>query len=441
MALSVCKYVVAALVLGISAFGVIAAQAGVPFPTADTPKPVDRGSLRELAGNSEVSVTVALRLHDPDGAEALLRRVTTPGDPQFHKFLTPDQFLAKFGPAEADVEKVAAGLRHYGLSVERATSMTLRATGTSAKLEQAFGVTLHVFAVAAKGPAATLYGTFGRSSGSAVVGLDTRPQFRPRYRQAPAALRSAQQRGQNGNANLINPFGHLTVADFAKYYDVLPFSAKGVTGSGRTIGIVTLANFTPSDAFTYWSALGPTVNPGRIDGGPGAPSDVSASVETTLDVEQSGGIAPGANIIVYMAPNTNQAFVDVFAAAIDANTADSISTSFGAWEWLDNLENAPVTDPATGKTVSSLQAIHELFLQAGIQGQSMFAAAGDCGAYDVGVTPGFSFPLRVDNPASDPAITAAGGTTLPGTQSYVIPGSTTPFVAPERAGRLGERRS
>jgi kumamolisin len=443
MTLSVCKYVVAALVLGVSAFGVSAALAGVPFPAAGTPKPVDRGLLRELAGGTEVSVTVALRLRDPNGAEALLGRLTTPGDPQFHKFLTPDQFLAKFGPADADVEKVAASLRRYGLSVERASSMTLRATGTPARLEKAFGVTLHVFEVAAKGPAPAY--SFraplqrpkvpDEAAGlvSAVAGFDTRPQFQPRYRQAPAALRSAEQRRQKGNANTINPFGYLTVADFAQHYDVLPLSAKGATGSGRTIGIVTLANFTQGDAFTYWKALGLTVNPGRItvvnvDGGPGAPSDVSGSIETTLDVEQSGGIAPGAKIVVYMAPNTNQAFVDAFAAAIDANTADSISTSWGEWEWLDSLENAPVTDPATGKTVSTLLALHELFVKAGIQGQSMFAAAGDCGAYDVGENAGSSLPLSVDHPASDPAVTAAGGTTLPGTQSYTIPGSTTPFV-------------
>ena len=100
-----------------------------------------------------------------------------------------------------------------------------------------------------------------------------------------------------------------------------------MTGAGRTIGILTFAAFTPSDAFAYWAALGLKVNPNRIqivnvDGGPGAPSDASGSLETTLDVEQSGGIAPGANIIVYQAPNTLANFVDVFAAAIDANKAD-----------------------------------------------------------------------------------------------------------------------
>ena len=367
-----------------------------------------------------------------------MRQVSTPGDPQFHKFLTPQQFLARFGPADADVRTVTAALQRYGLSVEQATSTTLRATGTPASLETAFGVTLHLYEVAAQGtaPAYSFHAPLqppqvpAGAAGlvSAVVGLDTRPQFRPLSMQAPAALRNGQYRQRSGPAGLTNPLGYLTVKDFAQYYDVQPLYAKGLTGSGRTIGIVTLANSTPSDAFTYWNSLGLKVDSNRItivnvDGGPGAPSDASGSGETTLDVEQAGGIAPGAKIIVYMAPNTHQSLLDVFAAAIDANTADSISVSWGTWEWYLNLENTPVTDPFTGKTVSALQAFHELFVQAAIQGQSLFSGSGDSGAYEVhrDIVPypsGYSIPLSVFFPASDSAITAGGGTTLPGTQTY-----------------------
>jgi subtilase family serine protease len=108
-----------------------------------------------------------------------------------------------------------------------------------------------------------------------------------------------------------------------------PLYQQGITGKGGALGIVTFANFTPGDVFAYWGALNLSVDPNRltvvnIDGGPGPPSDASSSSETTLDVEQSGGIAPGANIIVYQAPNTDQGFLDAFAAAIQSNKADSI---------------------------------------------------------------------------------------------------------------------
>ncbi len=229
-----------------------------------------------------------------------------------------------------------------------------------------------------------------------------------------------------------NPLGSLTVIDFANLYDVQPLYARGLTGSGRTIGIITLASFTPTDAFAYWSALGLNVAANRIqivsiDGGPGAPSDYSGSDETTLDVEQSGGIAPGAKIIVYQAPNEDQPFLDAFATAIDANSAESLSVSWGSWEWFANLENDPVADPITGRTVGFSQAVHELLLRAAIQGQAVFAAAGDSGAYDVNYTSCLlsvanSCPatLSVDYPASDSLITAAGGTTLPGLQQFCL---------------------
>src|SRR5208282_6878664 len=138
----------------------------------------------------------------------------------------------------------------------------------------------------------------------------------------------------------------------------------------------------------------------NVDGGPGAPSDSSGSLETTLDVEQSGGIAPGAKIIVYQAPNTNQGFLDLFAAAVEANVAETLSTSWGTWEWFDNLQNAPVTDPLTGKTVSSIVAVHEQLLRAAIQGQTVFAAAGDGGAYDVNNDLGCYGPFSATQPFS-----------------------------------------
>jgi kumamolisin len=269
-----------------------------------------------------------------------------------------------------------------------------------------------------------------------VVGLDNRPSAYPLYQNSPAVMHSPFS-AVPAASNLPDPFGSLTVTDFAQYYDVNPLYKQGLSGTGRTLGIMTLASFTPSDAFAYWNALGLKVNSHRItivnvDDGPGAPSDASGSLETTLDVEQSGGIAPGANIIVYQAPNNGQGFVDVFAVAIDANLAESLSISWGEWEWFQNLENAPVTDPTTGHTASTTQAVHELLLRASIQGETTFAASGDGGAYDANHDLGCfgpyspsnpdscSLTLSVDYPASDTLMTAAGGTTLPGLQSYCL---------------------
>jgi subtilase family serine protease len=423
-----------------------AAQGAVPFPTAQASKATDLGRTSGVEGDVVLSVTVALKLRNAEEAHELLQSVSTPGSASFRQFLSTEQFREKFGPSAETIESVSASLRSYGLKVEPATTTTLRATGTVSQLERAFQTTLHSFSVAGTGgrpgysfhapTAALTIPAEAAASVHGVLGLDTRPRFSPHLQkslhQTAAGARITPAHSTTGNS-----FGTLTVADYASIYNVTPLYGAGITGKGRTIGIVTLAAFTPSDAYAYWSAVGLTVDANRIkvvniDGGPGAPNDYAGSGETTLDVEQSGGVAPGAKIIVYQAPNTNQAFVDAFAMAIDANIADTMSTSWGSWEWFDNGMNSPVVDPYSGKPIGEIGAMHELFLQAALQGQSLFAASGDAGAYDPNdgadgngnslLPPNYSLTLGVDSPASDPYITAAGGTTLPGKQVYLVSG-------------------
>jgi hypothetical protein len=95
--------------------------------------------------------------------------------------------------------------------------------------------------------------------------------------------------------------GFYTVGDVANLYNINPLYDAGIDGTGHTIGIATLANFIPDDAYTYWDEIGLPVAPDRItqihvDGG-GELSSPAGSGETSLDVEQSGGLAPGAKII------------------------------------------------------------------------------------------------------------------------------------------------
>jgi len=430
-----------------------AVHTAVPYPTTDTPKATDRGALAAQRDVTAMSITVALPLRNLSEAENLLRSVSTPGDPQYHKFLSSGEFVARFAPTNAEMTKVIAGLAKYGLTAVRATATTLKVTGMPANMERAFGVSLHSYEVPAHGnaPAYSYHAPVSRptipaeisGSVSAVIGLDNRPSFRPLLMDA-AGPAQAKLLTAAATGGLINPPGLLTVADFASYYDVVPLYDRGITGKGRTLGIMTLASFTPSDAFAYWAAVGLTVDPSRItivnvDGGPGAPSDASGSRETTIDVEQSGGIAPGANVIVYQAPNTSQGFVDLFAAAVDANQADSLSVSWtSGWEWFNNLENNPVTDPISGQTVSTIQAIHESFLRAGLQGETVIASSGDGGAYEANWDLGCYGPYSpsvdyscsrlesVGYPASDPAITAGGGTTLASIQEFCLNASCTP---------------
>jgi kumamolisin len=419
----------------------LAGTLGAPVVFAVMPTPHDMGSFSERHGDPSITVTVALKLNNLEAAEELMQHLATPGDALQGKFLTPDQVRSQFGPNAADVARVSAGLAAAGLTVQRSTLTTLSVSGRASVFEKVFQTSLHEFSAAATGtqPAYMFRAATGRlqlpaalaESVHGVLGFNTSRELHPHLQHTPVATPMLPPNRET--TNTINAPGDLTVVDFAKLYDVNPLYHAGVTGAGSTIGIVTLASFTHSDPFRYWQSLNLDVNANRIkvvmiDGGAGAPSDAAGSDETALDIEQSGGIAPGAKMIVYEAPNTDQGFVDAFARAAEDNQADSLSTSFGEWEFFDSAANDDtVTDPVLRETTSALQAMHDVFVVSALQGQSLFAAAGDCGAYDSfdELPANFNSPLDVDYPGSDPAITSSGGTTLPGDQQFSLPNGKT----------------
>jgi kumamolisin len=144
-----------------------------------------------------------------------------------------------------------------------------------------------------------------------------------------------------------------------------------------------------------------------VDGGPGAPSDSSGSGETDLDVEQSGGLAPGANVIVYQAPNTDYGFADAYFDAASQNIASSVSAS-----WAESETYLAYTIADDTESPSYEAAFDEAFLELAVQGQSAFTASGDWAAYTASIDLGTT-NLSVAASADSPYITAAGGTTLP----------------------------
>src|ERR1700733_2503061 len=363
MRISVYKDGIAAAILGV--IGTSAIFAATPA--------VDMGALKN-AGDQTISVTVALKLSDQSGAEALMQRLAMSSDALYGKFLTPGQVEAQFGPSDADVQNVMGTFTAAGLAVARTSATTLSVTGSVSTLEQVFQTSVHQFEMpaSAKRPAFNFRAAVSKpvvpaaiaSVVQGVVGFSTRPTLHNNIQRAPDTVNGTPvQRLKTGQpGDLSAKFGNLTVLDFDAQYDVNPLIAKGVNGTGRTIGIVTLASFTTSDVFFYWNSLGLKVNPDRVsvvnvDGGSGPPSDAAGSDETTLDVAQSGGIATGANIVVYEAPNTKQPFVDASPQAVPAHRPDSISASFGEPEIFDDVTlGGTVTDPFDGEQVSALQA-------------------------------------------------------------------------------------
>ncbi|HEY2432841.1 MAG TPA: S53 family peptidase [Vicinamibacterales bacterium] len=406
----------------------------------DRPVRAHAQDLGATAASQIMSASLILKVRHPDDLESLVASTQDPLSPRYHRFLTLDEFVARFAPAASDVAAITRYLRGFGIQVDEVypNRLLLRVTGTADAFDRAFDLDVHDFVRGSRryhGPRHTpRIPVLLRDLLVTIVGPGDEPEFHPMHRRAAnAALPIRRPFGAMPPAGAIATGvpGDYTVGDAANLYDVNPIYAAHIDGTGQTVGIVTLADFIPADAYTYWNLIGLAVPANRItqirvDGGAELSAD-AGSGETSLDVEQAGGLAPGAAIRVYDAPNSAAGFMDAFYRAISDNLADSLSTSWGSAE--EFYAEAVVGVDRSGE----LQAFHQVFLEAGAQGVSLFAASGDNGAYDI--NDAFDDPvdnvLSVDVPAADPAMTAAGGTTTP-VKLSAGPGTPTLVVAHEQ---------
>ncbi|NVN00574.1 S53 family peptidase [Arthrobacter sp. SDTb3-6] len=216
---------------------------------------------------------------------------------------------------------------------------------------------------------------------TAVLGLDDRPSARAPFHFAPAAAGSVS----------------YTPLDLGRIYN---FPAN-TDGTGQVIAIIELGGgFGQSDLDTYFSELGitgPSVQTVSVDGAVNVPGGdpQGADGEVLLDIEVAGALAPGAAQKVYFAPNTDAGFLDAVSKAIhDTPAPAAISISWGQSEdqW----------------TAQARTAMDDAFVDAGMLGITVTAAAGDNGSADAER----DGKNHADFPASSPHVLACGGTRL-----------------------------
>lgn len=225
-----------------------------------------------------------------------------------------------------------------------------------------------------------------------IFGYDTRPKHR-----APAHMRAAGA-GPGGN-NGVSP------AEFAKRYKFpTNFQGAKIDGSGQCIGIIELGGgFNNSDLQIYFQEIKvalPKVAAVSVDHVGNHPTKSGADDgEVMLDIEVAGAVAPKATIAVYFAPNTNKGFLDAINFAIhDTQRKPSvISISWGG--------------PEVAADQQSLDAYHEVFLQAAAMGVTVCTASGDHGTADQEASQ-WDKKIHVDHPSVDPAVLACGGTQI-----------------------------
>jgi subtilase family serine protease len=360
-------------------------------------------------------------------------------------YLSVGQFAAEYGQSEQNINALTSYLAKYGITTDvYADHVDVVANGTAGEFDSALSVTQQEYKVPAiKGQdgstgvqAQTVHGTTDTpllpyhlaNFITAILGLTDYGPFGSQAVHTDTSVIKADADSSNTCVQLtgLNDACH-TPQDFASQYGLNKLYNKA-NGSGQTIAIVTLASLDVGAPEYYWDNVADIPNTGRtvtvdnVDGGAGAPSYDAGSGETDLDVEQSGGVAPGANVIVYQAPNTDYGFADAFFDAASQNIASTVSAS-----WVESETYLEATIASGEESPGYETAFDEAFLEMAAQGQSGFIAAGDWAAYTAAIDLGTT-NLSISASDDSPYITSAGGTTLPWNETLTS-GSTSVNVA------------
>lgn len=354
-----------------------------------------------------------LVLNRPPDRDAAFRQFVkdahTHGSASWHKWLTPEQIGAQFGPADSDVNAVRMWLGSSGFSVGRVSKSKhfIEFSGTVGQVNAAFHTEIHAYMVnGALHHANATPLKIPAALAGIVAGVSSLSDFRP-----TSQLESSGTAEYDGASHKIlpdltgpaswSPLKYaLAPADFATEYDRAPLTGSGTTGTGVTIGIINDSNIDLSQQQAYRSVFGLTANPVQVvvDGSdPGTNGD---STEAYLDVEVSGAAAPGATVDLYISAGSPFQDPLVLAAmrAIEDDRADILSVSFGEGE--------------QELGASGNQLWNALWEQAAAQGQTVLVAAGDYGQ-----VPGLEYTFdgqligpAVSGLASTPWNIAVGGT-------------------------------
>lgn len=351
----------------------------------------------------KASVTVRIRPREKrpfsaDRIGALLPRNRT--------YLSRAEFARIHRGAPGDAAKIRSFARKHGLCVDSVdpTRRNFVLSGSVRALSEAFRVELSEYGH----PLGNYRGRTGRVHLPAslapivqgVFGLDNRRMARPHVVTA-AKSPPAPAQGPSG----------YTAMQVAELYD---FPA-GLEGKGECIGILEFGGgYSPGDLATYFKQLGiaaPSVSSVSVGGVKNAPGiDPAADCEVALDIEVAGAVAPGARIVAYFAPFTEQGWVDALTAAIhdNVNRPSVISISWGYAEG----------EPSQGFewTPQAVQAVNETLQAAAAMGVSVCVSSGDDGSNDrIG-----DGRAHVNFPASSPCALGCGGTRLTAANSRIL---------------------
>jgi hypothetical protein len=335
--------------------------------------------------------------------------------PNYHAWLTPEQFGKQFGPSDADIQAVAQWLTSQGFtSLKVGPGRTvIEFSGNAASVRNAFHTEIHRFVVDNEVHMANATDLQIPAALSPVVaGIVSLHDFRP----VPHVLRVGSfHRSKSGAVTPLYTLGSqffpLAPADFGKIYNVAPLWTAGITGTGQSIAVLGESNIKVQDVVDFRTIFGLPQNFSSqnvilngVD-----PGLNGSEVESDLDIQWAGAVAPGATIdFVTSSPTETTSGIHLSAVyAVDNNLAGVISVSFGACE------------QHLGSTGN--QFFQSIWQQAAAQGITVAVSSGDggsAGCDNFNTQQTATQGLTVSGFASTPYNIAVGGTDFDQTNKW-----------------------
>jgi len=358
---------------------------------------VNAAFMENLDADVTVPITFVLPLRNQKALEELIQHIYDPTDQQHYgNYLTSEEFIEMFAPTQKDYDQVIAHAKKSGLNVisTHPNRTLLNVSGPTKSIETAFNLNLYLYQQASgrkfyapnndpEVPVAIA------SVISGIVGLDNSAVWRPYNHRKEV---STETSGATNPASYPSgPSGGFAPTDVKIAYNLTGVSANG---SGQNIALFELSSYQTSDITAYATYFGlpsPQLHTILVDGGS---AGGGGEDEVTLDIQLALALAPHSQIYVYEGPNSGQGVLDTYNRIATDNIAKQVSSSWGLGENYVSSQ--------------SLQAENAIFQQMASQGQSIYIAAGDNGAYA-------DYPtetLVVGDPAAQPYVVGVGGTSL-----------------------------
>ncbi len=385
--------------------------------------------------SSRITFNVVLPLRNTTALDRLAIAVSNPKGASYGHYISPAQFNRRFGPTAAQAASVRGYLKGLGFTVKGVVqgNRWVTVSGTVRRIESAFSTTLRNYSYkgktlrAASRPLSVaasmsklIAGFVGvgnegalRKPGFVLDGSKVTPDDVPPPRQNCSAFWDQfEQVGPSAYGHTSFPTNGCgyTAAQLRGAYGMQSAVSHGDNGAGQTVAIIdAYASATiVSDTNTLADSQGePELAPGQFTESDMTPFDQQDqcgpggwNVEETLDVAAVHGLAPGANIHYIGAMDCNTGIDDAVNFVLQNHTANIISNSYG-FAGEDGLGDEVATEDS-------------MFRQAAVEGIGFYFSSGDDG--DNVAVNGTPHP-EPDFPASDPFVTAVGGTSLAVTSS------------------------